>query len=227
MAFGKKAPRGTRARRAVAERTGVHPRRRGAPVTPKRKRAVRGRGRSGAQGRDGVPGVGPVRVLRSAIRARAARRRGAAAVRGRGGRRLLCFLDTSEETGTGACGATGCGTATGGHRDDPASAPARRPFKHTWRVEQPGHPEIVGRNQWATGDMKEIAGRGTGRFVMELVDSVASLGVERDATAKKARTLEWRAGEQVVMVSQGNTCTVRADWFDRRLAFAFALLGDR
>ncbi|MGW3508092.1 hypothetical protein [Streptomyces sp. NPDC000994] len=104
----------------------------------------------------------------------------------------------------------------------------RRPFKHTWRIEQPGHPEIVGRNEWASGDAKEIAGRFAGKVFEEVVDSVLSGGVEGGDRPSRPRSLEWRAENKVVMVSEGSDkVTVRDGWVDRRLAFAFALLGDR
>ncbi|MFD7428328.1 hypothetical protein ACFV6Z_14910 [Streptomyces sp. NPDC059818] len=38
--------------------------------------------------------------------------------------------------------------------------PPRRPFRHTWRIDQPGRPEIVGRDEWAAGDSAaEAVGR--------------------------------------------------------------------
>ncbi|PJM94083.1 hypothetical protein [Streptomyces sp. CB01373] len=103
----------------------------------------------------------------------------------------------------------------------------RRPFKHTWRIEQPGHPEIVGRNEWASGDAKEIAGRFAAKILEEVVDNALSGGEGSDRPSKP-RSLEWRAENKVVMVSEGSDkVTVRKGWVDRRLAFAFALLGDR
>ncbi|MFS8204865.1 hypothetical protein ACLVWQ_40105 [Streptomyces sp. CWNU-52B] len=54
------------------------------------------------------------------------------------------------------------------------------------------------------------------------------MGAEGGDQRSKSRSLEWRAGDKVVMVSEGSEkVTVRADWLDRRLAFAFALVGDR
>jgi hypothetical protein len=103
----------------------------------------------------------------------------------------------------------------------------RRPFKHTWRIEQPGHPEIVGRGEWASGDAKEVAGRMAGKFVKGVVNAIGDMGAEGGDQRSKSRSLEWRADDKVVMVSEGSErVTVRAGWIDRRLAFAFALVGD-
>ena len=106
--------------------------------------------------------------------------------------------------------------------------PGRRPFKHTWRIEQPGHPEVVGRNEWVSGDAKDIAGRVAGKLLGGVLSAVTDLGAEGGEQPSKPRTLEWRAEDKVVMVSEGSErVTVRAGWVDRRLAFAFALVGDR
>lgn len=106
--------------------------------------------------------------------------------------------------------------------------PPRRPFKHTWRIDQPGHPEIAGRNEWASGDAKEVAGRAAGKFALGVVGAIANLGAEGGDQRPKPRALEWRAADKVVMVSEGSErVSIRADWIDRRLAFAFALVGDR
>ncbi|MFH8453659.1 hypothetical protein ACH4CD_30980 [Streptomyces fungicidicus] len=105
--------------------------------------------------------------------------------------------------------------------------PPKRPFRHTWRIEQPGHPEIVGRNEWLSGDAKEIAGRVTGRFLGGVLNAVADVGSEGGDQRAKPRSLDWRAADRTVMVSEGSKrVTVRAGWVDRRLAFAFALVGD-
>ncbi|MEU3959951.1 hypothetical protein AB0F42_09030 [Streptomyces buecherae] len=108
--------------------------------------------------------------------------------------------------------------------------PSKRMFKHTWRIEQVGQPEIIGRNQWASGDTKDIVENGVSKVVFgALKSAVTSLGAEEsDHHDSRERTLEWRAEGNVVMVSQGGKwVTIKAGWVDRRLAFAFALLGDR
>ncbi|MFC5888796.1 hypothetical protein RMN57_32465 [Kitasatospora sp. CM 4170] len=104
----------------------------------------------------------------------------------------------------------------------------RRPFRHTWAIDQPGRPSVVGRNEWiAGGSPKDALSRAAGRFALGVVDSLASLGAEGGDQPAKPRTLEWRAGDEVVMLSAGSEkVTVQAEWVDRRLAFAFALLGD-
>jgi hypothetical protein len=106
--------------------------------------------------------------------------------------------------------------------------PPKRPFKHTWRIDQPDHPQVVGRNEWASGDAKEVAGRAAGKFVLGVVGAIADLGAEGGDQRSKPRSLEWRADDKVVMVSEGSAkVTIRADWLDRRLAFAFGLVGDQ
>ncbi|MCX4551035.1 hypothetical protein OG204_11990 [Streptomyces sp. NBC_01387] len=103
--------------------------------------------------------------------------------------------------------------------------PPKRPFKHTWRIDQPGHPEIVGRNELASGSAKEVAGRAASRFVTGVFDDLLNPG-ESDQSSKY-RSLEWRSGEDVVITSEGSAkINIHADWIDRRLAFAFALVGD-
>ncbi|MFD9356753.1 hypothetical protein [Streptomyces sp. NPDC060031] len=106
--------------------------------------------------------------------------------------------------------------------------PRSRPFRHTWRIDQPGHPTVVGRNEWASGDAKAFTYRMVDKGLTEALNAVTSLGAEGGDTRTKPRTLEWRAGDEVVMVSESSKkVTVKADWVDRRLAFAFALIGDR
>ncbi|MGW1282735.1 hypothetical protein ACWD4N_03215 [Streptomyces sp. NPDC002586] len=105
--------------------------------------------------------------------------------------------------------------------------PKRRLFKHGWRIEQPGRAEIVGCSEWASGDTKDVAGRMAGKFPAGVLDAIGGLGAEGGDQRSEGRTLEWRAGGNVVMVSEGSAqVTVRAGWLDRRLAFAFALVGD-
>ncbi|MFJ9817502.1 hypothetical protein ACIRU3_19980 [Streptomyces sp. NPDC101151] len=105
--------------------------------------------------------------------------------------------------------------------------PKHRPFKHSWRIEQPGHPEIVGRSDWTSGNAKEITGRVAGKLIGGILDAIGDLGAEGGDQRSRARALEWRAEDKVVMVSQGSEqVTVRAGWVDRRLAFALALIGD-
>ncbi|MFE2373917.1 hypothetical protein [Streptomyces sp. NPDC059398] len=108
--------------------------------------------------------------------------------------------------------------------------PPKRPFRHTWRIDQPGHPEIVGRNEWASGEStKEVVGRAATRVAFGFVTGlVADIAGGNSDQPTNPRTLEWRAEEKIVMMSEGSReITVRAEWVDRRLAFAFALVGDK
>ncbi|WP_431043787.1 hypothetical protein ACQUSR_19110 [Streptomyces sp. P1-3] len=146
--------------------------------------------------------------------------------------RLLCYLvadgevESEGERRFQVC--DGQGQEIGTIRRIPSS---KRMFKHTWRIHQPGQAEVVGRNQWASGDAKRIAERGAGKVFTDLLNSVASGGAEggdQGSPIRKSRTLEWWADGQLVMVSEGTKLvTIKAEWLDRRLAFAFALLGDR
>ncbi|MGV9271541.1 hypothetical protein ACWDRR_43645 [Kitasatospora sp. NPDC003701] len=106
--------------------------------------------------------------------------------------------------------------------------PRARPLKHSWRIEQPGHPPILGRNEWVSGAARDIAARVVEKSFLGALDALTSLGAEGGDRPAKPRTLEWRAGDEVVMVSEGSKkVTVKGDGVDRRLAFAFALVGDR
>ncbi|MFF4776281.1 hypothetical protein ACFY05_25810 [Microtetraspora fusca] len=104
--------------------------------------------------------------------------------------------------------------------------PPKRPFRHTWRIEQPGYPEIMGRNEWASGGVKDIAGRAAERLLHEALDGLFSSPGDSDQGGRP-RSLEWRSGEEIVMTSEGSAqVRIRKEWLDRRLAFAFALIGD-
>ncbi|MET2717299.1 MULTISPECIES: hypothetical protein [Streptomyces] len=103
--------------------------------------------------------------------------------------------------------------------------PANRMVKHTWRIDQPGRPEIVGRNKLAR-TRPGAAKWAVGRMIGEALAS-ATAGDESDS-ARKPRTLEWTADGEAVMTSQYlGTYVLSADWLDRRLAFAYALLRDQ
>ncbi|WP_190111080.1 hypothetical protein [Streptomyces cinnamoneus] len=103
--------------------------------------------------------------------------------------------------------------------------PARKLLRHTWRIQQAGHAEIVGRNKWAAIAPKEVAARAAGKFLGGLVESAMSLG--HDDGQVKERTLLWLAGEEQVMQSVGQEFQIKARWLDRRLAFAVATFADR
>ncbi|MFC9688267.1 hypothetical protein ACFTSF_06970 [Kribbella sp. NPDC056951] len=106
----------------------------------------------------------------------------------------------------------------------PSGKPLLRP---TWRIEQPGRPEIVGRTEWLSGQPKELAVKAAGRLFTGVLDVVFSAGAEGGDQVTKGRVLEWRADDEVVMLSEGSkSVTVTADWLDRRLLFAYALIAD-
>lgn len=141
--------------------------------------------------------------------------------------RLLCYVDAPQEVDGERHHVVH--DAQGQVIGTVRRVPPKRPFRHTWRIDQPGHPEIVGRNEWASGDStKEVVGRAAARVTIGLVASLADLGAEGGDQPSRPRTLEWRVEDKVVMVSEGSAqVSIRAEWIDRRLAFAFALVGDR
>ncbi|MFD7873045.1 hypothetical protein ACFV5G_02760 [Streptomyces sp. NPDC059766] len=102
----------------------------------------------------------------------------------------------------------------------------RHALKPTWRIEQPGRPEIVsGTERAATDGVTEFVQRGAGRLLLGAVQAVADLGADGGDRPAGARLLEWRADGEPVMSWDGrHRFLIRASWFDRRLAFAFALL---
>ncbi|MEN3534331.1 hypothetical protein AAH991_04380 [Microbispora sp. ZYX-F-249] len=104
--------------------------------------------------------------------------------------------------------------------------PPKRPFRHTWRIEQPGHPEITGRNEWVSGSLKDVAGRAAERLLHGALDGLLA-GSDLSDRGGGPRSLEWRSGAEIVMRSEGSAhVRIRKEWLDRRLAFAFALIGD-
>ncbi|MFF2312218.1 hypothetical protein ACFVVJ_21280 [Streptomyces albidoflavus] len=94
--------------------------------------------------------------------------------------------------------------------------------RHTWRIEQPGQPEITGVGEWTRA--REEAGPvgKIGSFAGQAFDALAG----GDGEDMAERKLVWHAGQEKVMDSRGGTVDIRAEWLDRRLAFTFALIGD-
>ncbi|WP_367048570.1 hypothetical protein [Streptomyces sp. Je 1-332] len=146
--------------------------------------------------------------------------------------RLLCYLvPDDDESGDGG---ERCFRVFDGQHDAIGTIrripPSSKLFKHTWRINQPGHSEIIGRNQWVSGDAKQIAERGAGKAFTEVLSAVSSMGHEgsdQGSPIRKSRKLEWRSGGELVMISESiKLLAVKANWLDRRLAFAFAVLGD-
>ncbi|MFD4985914.1 hypothetical protein [Streptomyces sp. NPDC058374] len=197
------------------------------PVTKKRHQAVRGeRAVRTPRGRKGYDQVfAPCAYIASAEET-AERVPGAAFALFEDAalERLLCTVGVpGEEDGALAypvCDAAGAEVGT--VRRLPGGALRR----HSWRVTQPGRPEITG-----TGELAQygLAGKAVTvglHATFALLDS-AMRGDARGPKARKPRELTWSAGETTVMHSAGSKeMTLRADWFDRRLAFAFALIGD-
>lgn len=117
---------------------------------------------------------------------------------------------------------------------------AKRTIQHGWWLQQPGHPDIVARYHWAKGTAKEIATRGkekavrgAGQLVGSVVDSVLSFGAEGgdQSSSYTPKPVTWRAegDEETVVLTLGHLEGVRvyqphAEWLDRRLAFALAVL---
>ncbi|MFE3187037.1 hypothetical protein ACFXKR_40280 [Streptomyces violascens] len=105
--------------------------------------------------------------------------------------------------------------------------PTSRPFKHTWRLDQPGRPEIAGRNEWSGVDARSLAVRVAGEAIFSVL-SAPLYGEGDDSGQRTPRTLVWKGGSEVVMTSGGDRpYRLTSDWLDRRLAFAVALLGDQ
>ncbi|MHC3473747.1 hypothetical protein ACYF6T_34340 [Streptomyces sp. 7R007] len=116
---------------------------------------------------------------------------------------------------------------------------AKRTIQHGWWLQQPGRPDIVARYHWARGSAKEIAQRGketvvkgAGALAGSVVDSLISFGAEGDSgRTYTAKPVTWRPdGEpETVVLTCDHVDGVRAylpqaEWFDRRLAFALAVL---
>lgn len=142
-------------------------------------------------------------------------------------RRLLCYLVEAEgEGGERHFRAyDGEGVEIGAIRRVP---PSKKVFKHTWRIEQPGHPVIVGRNEWASGGATEIALRVAGKAIGGAVDSLFTDENVESGKSRQSRKLEWWSGSELVMTSRSiKLLSIHQSWLDRRLAFAFAVLGDR
>ncbi|GAA2641208.1 hypothetical protein GCM10010307_42390 [Streptomyces vastus] len=142
------------------------------------------------------------------------------------GRTLLCSLDEPEEIKgeRRRYVRDGKGQTIGTIR---RISPLKHALKPTWRIDQPGHSEIVSSEEWAKGGPKEMVQRGAGKFLLGAIQAVADMGAEGGDQPSKSRVLEWRADGELVMTSEGHRrFLIRASWLDRRLAFAYALLRD-
>ncbi|MFF4370293.1 hypothetical protein [Streptomyces sp. NPDC001594] len=105
---------------------------------------------------------------------------------------------------------------------------AQRLVRHGWWLEQPGHPEVTAPRPWAEGGPGRIVGRGVGKVLGSVADSILSLGAEGDGGGPPQPVL-WRSGEETVLSfqpSQGPRwyAVEREGWLDKRLAFALVVL---
>jgi hypothetical protein len=143
------------------------------------------------------------------------------------GRTLLCSVDDPEE----ADGVRdyrvrdGQGQVVGTVRRIP---PLKHALKVTWRIEQPGHREIVSSAEWAKGGVTEMVQKGAGKLLLGAVQAVADMGAEGGDQPGTSRPLEWKADGELVLTSEADRrFLVRAAWLDRRLVLAYALLRAR
>ncbi|MDH6223258.1 MULTISPECIES: hypothetical protein [Streptomyces] len=103
-------------------------------------------------------------------------------------------------------------------------------YPRSWRFEQPGRPVVTARTEWLTANPLRLLWRLLGGFwgVVLVVLSFALGEGEADLDDEGPRVLVWRTGFRTVATSRGSwKFRVRADWLDRRLLFAFAVIGDR
>ncbi|MGW0931127.1 hypothetical protein [Streptomyces sp. NPDC002644] len=103
----------------------------------------------------------------------------------------------------------------------------RRP--RSWRIEQPGRPEITGRSDWLTWNplrvVWKLIGGLWGAVMIVFSFALDSGDVELPDDPPK---LIWRTGRRTVATSRGSwEFRVRADWLDRRLLFAFTVIDKR
>ncbi|MDT0613573.1 hypothetical protein [Streptomyces lancefieldiae] len=140
------------------------------------------------------------------------------------GQRLLCSVDAPRN---------GDGTRQYGVRDAEGElvghihrvAPLKHALRPTWRLDQPGHPEIVSSAEWAKNGPAEMVQRGAGKLLLGVVQAISDMGAEGGDQPGKTRVVEWKSGGELVMTSENNArFLIRAAWLDRRLAFAYALL---
>jgi hypothetical protein len=135
---------------------------------------------------------------------------------------LLCAVVPSGENTWSVrdAGAATVGTIT----PIPSGRPLLRP---NWRIEQPGQVDVIGRTEWLSGDAKQLAEKAAGRLFTGVLDALTSFGAEGGDQVTKERVLEWRAGDDVVMLSEATkSITIEAAWLDRRLAFAYTLVAE-
>jgi hypothetical protein len=102
-------------------------------------------------------------------------------------------------------------------------------LQRSWRIEQPGRPEITGRSDWVTWNLVWVSWKLLLALLVAVFKVFAFL-LEGDDVDSQPRRLVWRAGagSGKVAVSRGSwRFDVLAGWLDPRLLFAFAVIGDR
>ncbi|MER7247661.1 hypothetical protein [Kribbella sp. NPDC000426] len=99
----------------------------------------------------------------------------------------------------------------------------RRLVRPNWRINQPGHPEIVGRTEWLSGSPGRLAAKAATRLIAGVLDGLTGIGDEGGDQPARSRTLEWRTADELVMISN-SSIRITVDWLDRRLPFAYTLL---
>lgn len=98
--------------------------------------------------------------------------------------------------------------------------PARSRGMHSWRIEQPGWPPIE-------------AGGGLGSRLVSGVLTAVFGSEDADTDQRSERRLTWRTvdggrdAERVMTSRADGPVVIEADWLDRRLAIAYAMLLDR
>lgn len=136
--------------------------------------------------------------------------------------RLLCrVVELSEHTWSVLdAESTEIGTIT--------RVPSSRPLlRANWSITQPGHPPLVGRTEWLSGPPARLAAKAAGRLLVGVLDGLTGIGDEGGDQPTKTRTLEWRAGNEIAMYSEGTTLiTIQSPWLDRRLPFAYSLVAE-
>ncbi|MGW2765208.1 hypothetical protein [Streptomyces sp. NPDC001275] len=144
------------------------------------------------------------------------------------GRTLLCSVDEPVKAGGERHFAVrdGQGQVIGTIR---RIAPLKHALTPVWRIDQPGHVEIVSSGEWAKGGRKEMLQRGAGKLVQGIFQGAADLGADGgDQAGEASRVHQWTSDGEPVLASDGcDRFLVRASWLDRRLVFAYALVRDR
>ncbi|MET9360082.1 hypothetical protein ABZX93_04105 [Streptomyces sp. NPDC006632] len=144
--------------------------------------------------------------------------------------RVLCAVDGPVDVGKEAHRSIrdGAGQVIGTIRRIPST---NKLVHHTWRIDQPDHPEISGHSKWSltNNSPKVLALRGLESALNVFLEAAA----DGDVPPSQGRTLEWKCTDELVMVSKGLPTidssidfSIRAGWLDRRLAFAFAMIAD-